>query len=393
MSLQPFYRDSWCEVNLDAIQYNIRQLKHVLAEDTKIFAVVKGNAYGHGDIQVANAALEEGVFGLAVTLLDEALKLRQAGIEAPILVMSWVRPEDVRLAADHDIAVTVFQKEWVEQARDHLHGRTLSVHVKIDTGMGRVGIRTEEEMKELVHVLHDSRFQITGAFTHFATADEEDEFYYQKQQLRFSACIDMLKSSVKDDSMVVHSGNSAASMRYPEDMFDGVRFGISMYGLYPSPYVKQIKPIDLQPAFSLHSKLIHVKKVPAGEGISYGKTYQTEEEEWIGTVPIGYADGWIRKLNKQYVIINGKKMPIVGRICMDQFMVKLDGPYEVGEKVTLIGKQEEEEVTIDEVAETLETINYEIPCTISYRVPRVYFHNQKLTDVDNKLYSEKICLK
>ncbi|MRG87220.1 alanine racemase [Salinibacillus xinjiangensis] len=384
MDLQPFYRDTWVEVHLDAIRHNIQQLKQVLPDHTKIFAVVKGNAYGHGDIQVANVALEEGVYGLSVTLLDEALRLRRAGIKAPILVMSWTRPQDVEVAIKNNITLTVFQRDWIEQAKNFIGTKALSVHVKLDTGMGRVGVRTDDELVQLMEGLQGDRFHVAGAFTHFATADEEELSYYEKQRSRFIERIELFRSFIQHP-VVIHSGNSAASMRFPGDVFDGVRYGVSLYGLYPSSYLKQIKPIDLQPAFSLHSRLIHVKQMPKGEGISYGRTYETNENEWVGTVPIGYADGWIRRLNSRYVLIGGKQMPIIGRICMDQFMVRLDKEYAVGEKVTLIGKQKNEEITADDVAETLETINYEVPCSISYRVPRVYVSQNEVIYIENKV--------
>lgn len=371
MSDRDFYRDTWAEIKLDAIRTNIRNLRNVLPDDKKIYAVVKANAYGHGDVQVAKTALEEGAYGLAVALLDEAIKLRHSGIQAPILVMGWVRPEDAAAAQKNRIALTVFQREWVEKAKEYLEDGPLLIHIKIDSGMGRIGVRTADELIELLKSIHDSPLQIDGLFTHFATADEKDPSYLQKQQDRFSVLLETFHA-LHPEPVTVHTGNSAASMRFPEEMYDAVRFGIGMYGLFPSRDVKSEKPIELEQAFSLHSCLTHVKKLPKGEGVSYGATYKTGEEEWIGTVPVGYADGWLRKLQNTDVLIDGKRMSIVGRICMDQFMVRLDGPYDVGTKVTLIGRQKDQEITVDEIAERLETINYEIPCLISYRVPRIY---------------------
>lgn len=377
-----YYRDSWVEVQLDAIQENIQNVKRQLPTQTKVYAVVKANAYGHGDVQVAKAALDGGASGLAVALLDEAIRLREAGFTAPILVMGWVRPEDAHVAAQKDIIVTVFQADWLRKVKSmSLHGN-LSFHIKLDTGMGRIGVRDEEELTELLHECEAEGLQLKGVFTHFATADEEETRYVKEQEQRFERLMATF-TSVWKGPVEVHTGNSALSMRFPEKMNHIVRFGISMYGLYPSKEVKALKPIELSPSFSLHSKLVHVKKVSPGESISYGATYTTSEEEWIGTIPIGYADGWIRKLQGMEVLINGKRMPIIGRICMDQCMVKLDDAYEVGTQVTLIGKQREEEIEVDEVADYLDTINYEIPCMISERVPRIYYQKGEIKAVWN----------
>lgn len=384
LSIETFYRDSWIEIRLDAIKENIKQLQKTLHEETGIYAVVKANAYGHGDIQVAQIALEAGAYGLAVSLLDEALLLREKGVDAPILVMGYIRPEDAPIAVQNNITVTAFQKEWLQSVKEQDYKGALSIHLKWDTGMGRIGIRTKEELRELLKECKGSKIQLDGVFTHFATADEADVSYFHKQQERFDILMEEFQRHWKQE-VKVHTGNSAASMRFPKKMHHVIRFGISMYGLYPSNDVKAIKPISLEPAFSLHSNLIHVKKLPAGESISYGATYTTTTEEWIGTVPLGYADGWFRKLQGMDVLVNGKRMPIVGRICMDQFMVRLDQPYPQGTQVTLIGKQEDQEITMDEVAEYLDTINYEIPCMISYRVPRIYVKDKNIVEVDNSL--------
>ncbi|MCP3029739.1 alanine racemase [Halobacillus sp. A1] len=383
--MDSFYRDTWAEIELSNIDFNIKQLRNRLKQETGIYAVVKANAYGHGDLQVAHQALESGADRLAVALLDEAIRLRKAGITAPLLVMGWVRPQDAWLAAEHDIAVTVFQKEWLQQLDvSSLPGR-LRIHMKWDTGMGRIGIRSTEEMDDVLKEIENNRQLILEAiFTHFATADEEDTGYFNEQETRMASMLSHFEK-VWPDPVDVHTGNSAASMRFPGRMKQFVRFGISMYGLYPSPDVKKERPIDLKPAFSLHSRLIHVKKVAPGEYLSYGATYETSGEEWIGTVPVGYADGWIRKLQGMDVLIEGKRRPIVGRICMDQFMIRLDQEYSIGSKVTLIGKQGNEEVHTDEVAAQLETINYEIPCMISSRVPRMYLKNGHMVKVDNPL--------
>ncbi|MCP8618092.1 alanine racemase [Salirhabdus salicampi] len=372
------------EVNLDAIKANITELKNLLTSEKKVFAAIKANAYGHGDVQVAQAAMDAGVDGFAVALLDEAIRLRKYGVHLPILVMGYVKPEFVQIAADHNITLTAFQSGWLKEAKKYLLHKTVAIHVKFDTGMGRIGIRTEEELQDFINQLTDSRFFVEGVYTHFATADEEDLTYYETQQTRFQRLLSIFQESVVEP-VTVHTGNSAAGMRFPQQMFHAVRFGISMYGLYPSSQVKREHPMPLQPALSLHSTLSHIKQLPKGEFISYGATYETKGNEWIGTIPLGYGDGWIRKLNKADVLIDGKRMPIVGRICMDQFMVRLDRFYPVGTKVTLIGRQEKEEITVDEVAQHLDTISYEVPCMINGRVPRVYLENGQIKQTFNQL--------
>ncbi|RCW73031.1 alanine racemase [Saliterribacillus persicus] len=369
--VETFYRDSWIEVNLKHIAENIKQLKMRLNERTGIYAVVKANGYGHGDVQVAKAAIHAGATRLAVALMDEAIRLREAGIREPILVMGWIRPEHAQIAIDYDITVTCFQKEWIEAVKKIQLSNRLKVHLKWDTGMGRIGLTDEEELKALLALLDEETFQVEGVFTHFATADEKDLAYYNEQNNKFKQLLKQY-SDERKTPFVIHTGNSAASMRFPDDMYDFVRYGISMYGLYPSPDVLEERPIELKPALSLYSRLVHVKKVEAGSFISYGATYQAKEDEWIGTVPLGYADGIKRSLQGADVLVQGQRCEIVGRICMDQLMVRLPREMKVGEKVTLIGKQYNEEITMDELAEHLDTINYEIACMLSYRVPRVY---------------------
>ncbi|GAE36896.1 alanine racemase [Halalkalibacter akibai] len=374
---QESYRDTWAEVNLTAIAENIRAIKQLYqGKDVDIMAVVKANGYGHGAVPVAKQALKFGASYLAVALLDEAIILRKADIQAPILVLGRIRPQDVGVASQYNILVTVFQAEWLEEARNYLSPEDkIQVHIKFDTGMGRVGIRTKEEADSLLEFLanHSKQFSVNGVYTHFATADETDTSYVTEQHERFVRMLEWLKKW-NINAPLIHSGNSAAGMRFPEKTFNLFRLGISMYGLTPSPEITEQLPVKLKQAFSLKSRLVQVKKLPKGEAISYGATYRTEKEEWIGTIPIGYADGWLRyhSTNGGEVLVNGKRAPFVGRICMDQCMILLPEQVEVGTVVTLIGEDGFDKITMDEVAQRLETINYEIPCIIGQRVPRVY---------------------
>lgn len=369
---QDIYRETWAEVDLDAIGYNIAQMKQQLSEQTKMIAVVKANAYGHGAAQVANKAILSGASALAVASLEEALELRGAGILAPVLVFSRIPPEAAPIAAENDIAVTFFQKEWVAEVDKLSCSKPLRVHLKIDSGMARAGIRTEKELIELLQTLKQSaNLYLTGVYTHFATADDAELGYFQQQQTRFEQLLETFNQHWQNP-VAVHTGNSAASIRFPEKMYDYIRYGIAMYGLYPSQIVKEEQTISLQQAFSLHSRLIHVKQMNAGEAVGYGATYHTEAGEWIGTIPIGYGDGWLRKLQGAEVLVDGKRMPITGRVCMDQTMIHLDKAYPIGTKVTLIGKQKDAVIEMDETAAYLDTINYEIPCIINQRIPRFY---------------------
>jgi alanine racemase len=378
-----FYRDTWAEVNLDRIKENVRAVKGHLPEEVDFIAVVKANAYGHGDSQTAEAALDAGASMLAVAFMDEALALRKKGIEAPILVLGASRPEDVNIAAEQGIILTVFQEDWLKKAQEVLkEDASLSFHIKIDTGMGRIGIRSAADMMSVEKLIRqDSRLELHGIYTHFATADELDDTYFREQLNLFKEMIEALEKMPP----CVHSSNSAAALMHSDARFNAVRVGIAMYGLTPSREIEPELPVQLKEAFTLHSRLVHVKKLEKGQKVSYGATYEAPEDIWVGTLPIGYADGWIRRLQGQEVLVGGKRSPIIGRICMDQCMVKL--PYEVpvGTIATLIGEQGEESISINEIAKKLETINYEVPCIISSRVPRIYKQEGKIVDLNNSL--------
>jgi alanine racemase len=377
-----FYRDTWAEINLDKISRNVKSFKKHLP-DQKIMAVVKANGYGHGAYQTAVEALESGAELLAVAILDEALALRKQGISEPILVMNRIRPEYVSLAAENEISITVFQKEWLDEASDFLKEteKSLKVHLKLDTGMGRVGITEATELYDISLLINNSsKCEIEGVFTHFATADEWESPLFEEQRKRFIKQIDSLEKWGITPKYF-HSANSAAALRKVEGPFNLVRLGISMYGLSPSAEMKEKLPFPLEEAFSLHSQLVHIKKLSPGDTVSYGATYAAKEEEWVGTLPIGYADGWQRRLSPgAEVLIRGERVPIIGRICMDQCMVRLPYKMEVGDKATLIGTQNDQTIEMDEIASLANTINYEIPCLISSRVPRVFVKKGRISE-------------
>lgn len=368
-----FYRDTSIGIDLKAIEYNIMEVNKQLPKSTEIMAVVKANAYGHGSIQVAKKALQSGATSLGVAFLEEALELRRAGITSPILVLGIVAPRYASIAADYKITLTFFQLGWLKEVNEISLDSTLRVHMKWDTGMGRIGLRSETELTEVIKELtNNSNIELTGVFTHFSTADSEDLSYFNLQKESFNNLLSKFKKQWQSP-VQIHIGNSAAAIRFPEEMYNTIRLGISMYGLYPSDVTKKENRIHLKQAFSLCSKLIHVKKVAPGESIGYGQEYVTSKDEWIGTIPIGYGDGWARRLQGFDVLINGKKFLIVGRICMDQMMVRLDKSYPVGTEVVLIGQQNNQLISVDDVADYLGTINYEIPCMLNDRIPHVYY--------------------
>lgn len=366
------FRPTKAVIDLKAIQKNVENLRKHLAAKTEIIAVVKANAYGHGDIEVARVAIKAGAKMLAVATPEEALHIRATFETVPILILGAVPQTFIPYAIQHKITLTVFSAQWIEEAtqRFAVLNRSVKVHMKIDSGMGRIGVTVEQELLALYDAIEQTTlFELDGIFTHFATADEENPNYYEQQKSKFIAMIKSLPRKPR----LVHAANTAASLVKDGVEFDAVRFGVSMYGLSPSEYVAQHLPFPLYPAMRVETEVVHVKQLHKGQHIGYGATYEVEQQnEWIATLPIGYADGLIRGLQGQDVLIRGKRAKIVGRICMDQIMVKLPFEVSVGEAVTLIGKQEDDEVTLQDWAEHLQTIVYEIACLVSPRVTRIY---------------------
>lgn len=375
MQNKHYFRPTKALINLKAIQKNVQHLKSLLQPNVKIIAVVKANAYGHGDVEVAKSAIEAGANILAVATPEEALHLRRHFPSIEIILLGFSPIQFVPHAVEQNITLTVYSIDWVKQVNTRCNlSKSLKIHIKVDTGMGRIGVTSIEELLQLYEeITFNEQLEVEGIFTHFATADEDDESYFTKQVNKFNKFVNALPQRPQ----MVHAANTATIyMKDPLYQFDAVRFGISMYGLAPSDYVKSNCPVLLHPAFSLETELTAIKEIQPGESIGYGKTYTATKRSYIGTIPMGYADGLLRKLSGQDVLIDGKRVPIVGRICMDQCMILLPTAYNIGEKVTLIGKQQDEEITFDEWAMKLDTINYEVPCTITSRVPRIFFKNE-----------------
>lgn len=361
------HRPTQVLVNLDAIVGNLEQVMAHLPVKAEAFAVVKANAYGHGAVAVAKR-LSNKVAGFCVSNLDEALELRRAGIEDPILILGIVPPHFLPLAHQLNISVTVASLEWLEQARkldEDLSG--LAVHLKVDTGMGRIGFCDANELLRSIEVLEELDYDIEGIYTHFATADEVEEGQFQEQLACFKTYLALLPSLPR----WVHASNSAASIWHTDTVFNLVRLGNILYGTNPSGTTLDL-PFPVEPALSLVSEIIHVKQVQAGTVIGYGATYTSQETEWIATVPIGYADGMVRSLQGFHVLVDGKTCEIVGRISMDQITIRLPDYYPIGERVTLIGQDKENNISVQDWADYIGTINYEVVCLLTDRLPRFF---------------------
>ncbi len=388
MMSECYYRDTVVEVDLDAIKHNIGEFRRHLSSDVKIMAVVKADAYGHGAVSVAKAALSSGVDWLGVAFLDEALELRAAGIKAPILVMGYIPPRGIPVGIEKEISLTISSLEAAEMIVQQVQkkGKKAQVHLKIDTGMGRLGLALEEVIPAIERLKQIQGLHLQGLFTHFATADERDKTHTRTQYRRFSKIITQLREK-GITFPIIHTSNSAAAIDLPEYAHNMVRIGIGMYGYYPSADVNH-QVVNLQPALSLKTRIVHLKRPSAGEGVSYGRTYLSDGTRWIATLPIGYADGYSRLLSgKGEVLVKGRRVPVVGRICMDQLMIDVTEvmPVSPDEEVVVYGRQGTEAIFASEIANLLSTIPYEITCMISRRVPRIYLENGRVIAKMNRL--------
>jgi len=366
-------RPTWAEINLEAIKANVAALKK-FSRAPHLMAVVKANGYGHGAVPVAAAAIEAGADWLGVASVEEAVTLRRSGITAPILVLGYVAPGQAESVIREGIRVALFDPELgtaLNEAGRRL-GRKARVHLKVDTGMGRIGLQPGEVGAVGRHLAALPHVEVEGVFTHLAAADEPDNPYTGYQLMRFEQALgELAAAGVRPP--IRHAANSAALMLHPEAHYDMVRTGIAMLGLPPDPNVPW--PVPLQPALTWKTRVGLVKWVEAGQAISYGCTYVAQSRERIVTLPVGYADGYTRRLsNRAEVLIHGRRCPVVGRVTMDQMMVRVPDDLEVhvGDEVVLIGRQGSEEITATDLARLSGTVNYEIVCAISPRVARLY---------------------
>lgn len=361
----------WLEINLGAIRRNVERLGRIAGKP--VMAVVKANAYGHGLVEVSHAALEGGASRLCVARFEEALALRRAGVEAPILVMGSTAPEHAADSARLNISLAVFRPEAVwEYGQVMAAEKTqLNLHVKVDTGMGRLGVFPEEAPDLVKNVGQYRNLQAEGLFTHFACADAAETETTDRQIAKFDGVVRRLEQNGLRPAMV-HAANSAAILKYPQAAYDAVRPGISVYGLHPSSQVRL--PDDFEPALTWKSRIVSLKVMPPGSGIGYGHRYTTTGYERIGVVPVGYADGFRRRMGN-VALVNGTRIRQAGGLCMDQTMFSLDSVPDAkpGDEVVLLGRQGGEQLSAEEIGSAWDTINYEVVCGLAARVPRYYF--------------------
>jgi alanine racemase len=362
-------RPVWAEVDLQAIRDNLRAISGTLKRDTVLMAVVKANAYGHGLVPVARVAVEAGAERLGVALVEEAIELRQAGLDVPIQILS----EAPAVAADRIVELgiipTVYSLAAAQAISRAADGRdeAIDVHIKVDTGMHRVGVAPRQVVELYQAVKELPGIRVEGMLTHFACADDPENDYTEKQLAVFLRLRETLP-----EIPIWHAANSAAALFMPETHLDMVRIGLAMYGLQPSSLPS---PVLLNPALSLKAGIGFTQDLAPGEGASYGLTFIAAKPMRVGTLPIGYGDGFSRLLsNRGSAIINGRRVPLIGNICMDQLLVELPAGASVGDEAVLIGRQGDETISAEEIAALLGTINYEIVCMINNRVPRRYLH-------------------
>lgn len=371
-------------IDLDALAYNVRAIRERIGPGVEIFAVVKANAYGHGAVPVAQTALASGATRLAVARTDEGVELRRAGLTAPILIMTYTLPAEAGQIVAHDLTATVNTIEGAEaiahQAR--AMGKTASVHIKVETGMGRYGLLPEELVPFLNRIRALPGLELEGIFTHFAVADSADKSYTRDQFARFQAALSEAEQA-GFRFPIRHAANSAATLDLPDTYLDAVRPGIILYGLYPSPDVSRL--VALRPVLSLRSHAGRVRVLPAGSSVGYGRTFTARRPTRVVLVPVGYGDGYHRLLsNRGAVLVRGQRAPIIGRVCMDQLMVDAtDIPgVEQDDPIVLIGTHSGTAITADEVAGWAETINYEVVTGLARRVPRVYVRAGQVVGVE-----------
>ncbi len=361
---------TWVEVDLNALQNNVRIIRETT--QTPIMAVVKANGYGHGFIPVTKAAVKAGVKWFGVARPRMAVKMREEGILCKILVLGYIPPERIEEMIQLDVSLTIWTQdhlELVQKAAKHTT-RSVKVHILADTGMGRLGCMPGETLSLAQATAAADNVHLEGLFSHLARADELDTEPTNNQRKKFKQIIqDLTQHDLLPE--IIHMANSAGSLAHPKTHFSLIRPGITIYGLPPSPDIQL--PEGIKPVLSWKSVLASIKDLPPNHGVSYGHQYVTTKRERIGVIPLGYADGY-RRVPGNVVLINGKKAPVIGRVCMDQCMIQLEGipNPQIGDEVVLIGKQGKDEITADQVALTWNTINYEVTCGIGSRVPRIF---------------------
>lgn len=378
--IKEYYRVK-AEINLDAIHENVANAKELTKPGTQLMAIIKADAYGHGAVMVAHT-LEDVADAYGVAILEEGIELRQSGINKPILILGYTPAPLYPAMIKYDIATAVFEYDMAEKMSEAAEkiGKKAKVHIKLDTGMSRIGFKQDDESLEVIKKIAElPGIEIEGCFTHFATMDEKDKTKAMKQFERYMDFVERIED-VGIKIPIKHVSNSAGIIEKQEVNLDMVRDGICVYGMYPSDEVDKTK-LKLTPAMEIKSYVSFVKTLEAGVEIGYGGTYITTKQTTVATIPVGYADGYSRALsNRGRVLIKGKSFPIIGRICMDQFMVDISELPEIkqGDEVTLVGRDGDEYISIEEVADMSYSFNYEFVCDIGKRIPRVYYKGGKV---------------
>jgi alanine racemase len=376
-------RPVWVEINLNNLAHNIKEVKRIVKPGTMITAVIKADAYGHGAVQIGKTLLENGADRFAVATLSEAIQLRKNYDNVPILILGYTPNENADLVIRHNIIQTIYTYEqalaYSKKAQEL--NNEVKVHIKVDTGMSRLGMKADQQTIEVIKEISKlPNLMIEGIFTHFAVADEKQKEFTYNQWEKFNFICDTLEK--QDINIPIkHVSNSAAIIDLPEMNYNMVRAGIMLYGLYPSDEVDKSN-VKLKEVMSLKAMISHVKYIEKGTGVSYGLLYKADQTTKIATLPIGYADGYTRLLSgKAQAVVKGKKVPVVGSICMDQCMIEVTGlDVNCGDEVILFGGDGNNYITIDDIAKNIGTINYEIVCMISKRVPRIYIKNNEIVD-------------
>lgn len=371
-------RPVWAEINLDNLAHNIREVRRVTRPEAKVTAVIKADGYGHGAAVIGKTLLANGADRFAVATLSEAIQLRKVYPDTEILVLGYTPAELAHRVIEHGLIQTLYSLEAAEafSTAARALGTQVKIHIKLDTGMSRIGMQaTEETVEAIAAISRMPGIILEGLYTHFAAADETDKTFTHEQAAKYQRMVEALQAQGVAP-LLKHVSNSAGIIDLPEYNYDMVRAGIMLYGLYPSNEV-DMKAVDLKEVMTLKARVSHVKELEPGRGVSYGLKYVTTGVETIATLPLGYADGYTRMLtNKSQVLVQGKRVPVIGRICMDQCMINVTGlEVKPGDTVTLFGGDEPGSIRIDEVAAWLGTINYEVVCMIDKRVPRVYVEN------------------
>lgn len=372
-----YQRPTYAEIDIRALVHNLNEAKRLAGPKSQILAIVKADAYGHGAVTISEALVRNGIQYLGTALVEEAIELRDAGIKIPIIVLGGIFEEQIPKIAEYDLTPVVYQEGFLKAIANEAGKRNkkINIHIKIDTGMGRIGVLPEDAVDFVKDAASQKNIKVEGIMTHFADADLADKAYAEKQMAEFTAIADKLdKEGIKIPYR--HIANSAALVSFENDRFNMARPGIMLYGYTPFSKGKE-GGLNLIPVMSLKTKILHLKRVPAGTYISYGRTFVAKRDSIIATLPVGYADGYSRALsNKGSVIVKGKKAPIAGRVCMDMTMIDvtdIDG-VDVNDEVVLIGKQGRETITADDIAMFANTISYEVLCCVGKRVPRVYIN-------------------